>query len=169
MVIDPVTCPMCEGAIPGKDIRTVKNCPSCGADLSGLVRQRLAKLNPAPPPPPPQAWFIAQAAWFSLFAPCLTLTVYLLGRRALNESPVGVAVIGTVCSLVIVSGFIFGVVAFFALKGEKAGKEKAIAGIFINGLLISFVILSIFMRQNVAARESKTAPPRKGWSFISGN
>src|SRR5688500_4321366 len=104
MVIDPVTCPMCEGAIPGKDIRTVKNCPSCGAALSRLVLQRLAKLHPAPPPPPPQPWFIAQAAWFSLLAPCLTLVVHLLGRRAISESPVGMAVIGTVCSLVIVSG-----------------------------------------------------------------
>jgi hypothetical protein len=96
--------------------------------------------------------------------------VHLLGGRALREPPVGMGLIGTLCSLVIVAGFIFGIVAFFALKGEKEGKERAIAGIFINGLLISFVLLSIFMRHKVAARESETSkPPRKGWSFISGN
>jgi hypothetical protein len=46
---------------------------------------------------------------------------------------------------------------------------KAIAGICINGLLISFAILSIFALQKVAANESKTRqPPAKGWSYLTG-
>jgi hypothetical protein len=92
--------------------------------------------------------------------------VTLLGRRALSESPERL-VLETVCSLIIAGGFILGVIAFFAPKVENKG--RVIAGICINGLMIAFVILSIFTRQKVAARESHTPkPPRKSWSFISG-
>jgi len=170
MAMDPVTCPMCQGAIPGKEIHTVNTCPSCGADLSALVRQRLATLLAAKTPPPQPTSFITRAAWFSLLAPCFGLAVYLFGQRALSGSPVGMLVLGVVCSLVIAGGFIFGVVAFFAPKGEKTGTmRKAIVGICINGLLISFAILSTFTRQKVAASENKTPdPPRKGRTYISG-
>jgi hypothetical protein len=167
--MDPVTCPMCQGAIPGKEIHTLKTCPSCGADLSALIRRRLAQLAAKTPPPQPTS-FRARAAWFSLLAPCLGIVVYLFGRRALGGSSVGMLVLGAVCSLVIAGGFILAVIALFAPKGEKTGTmRKAIAGIFINGLLIAFAILSIFTRQKVAASENKTPnPPRKGWSYISG-
>ena len=167
--MDPVTCPMCGGAIPGKEIRILMNCPSCGADLSALVRRRLAMLRPTPAPPPKPPWFIAQAAWCSRLAPCFSVAVNLLSRRALGGSPVGMLVLETVCSLVIVGGFIFGVVGFFAPKREKTGNGKAIAGLCINGVLIAFLILSISTRQKFAASGNNTPnPPRKGWSFMSG-
>ena len=170
MAMDPVTCPMCQGGIPGKEIHTLKNCPGCGADLSALIRQRLATLLAATTQPPQPAPFIAQAGLFSLLAPCFGIAAYLFGRRALNGSPVGMLVLGAVCSLVIAGGFIFGVVAFFAPKGEKAvTRGKAVAGICINGLLIAFAILSIFTRQKVAASGNHTPdPPRKGRTYISG-
>ena len=133
MAMDPVTCPMCQGAIPGKEIHTLKNCPSCGADLSALIRQRLATLLAATTPPPQPTSFIARAPWFSLLAPCFSIAVNLFGRRALSGSPLGMLVLGAVCSLVIAGGFIFGVVAFFAPKSEKTGTMgKAIAGICIT-------------------------------------
>jgi len=96
--------------------------------------------------------------------------MYLFGRRALGGSSVGMLVLGAVCSLVIAGGFILAVVAFFAPKGEKSGTTaKAIAGICINGLLISLAILSIFTRQKVAASGNHTPdPPRKGRTYISG-
>jgi RsiW-degrading membrane proteinase PrsW (M82 family) len=121
----------------------------------------------APPPPPPS--FIDHAALFSLIAPCIGIAVILLGRRALSESPVGMPLVGAVCSLIAAAGFVFGVVAYFAPKGAAASAPwKAIAGICINGLLISFAILSI-TRQKVAASENNTPdPPRKPWSYISG-
>jgi hypothetical protein len=76
--------------------------------------------------------------------------------------------LGAVALLVIAGGFIFGIVAFFAPKGEKATR-KAIAGICINGLLISFAILSIFTRQKVAtSANNPPEPPRKHWSYLSG-
>ena len=105
-----------------------------------------------------------------LLAACLGVAVYLFGRRAFSASAVGMLVLGVVGSLVIAGGFIFGVVAFFAPKGEKTGTMgKAIAGMCINGLLIAFAILSIFTRQQVAASGKNTPdPPRKGWSYISG-
>jgi hypothetical protein len=77
-------------------------------------------------------------------------------------------VFGAVSLLVIAGGFIFGVVAFFAAKSQKA-TGKALAGICVNALLIPFMILSISARQKVAARESKPQePPRKPWSYMSG-
>ena len=170
MAIDPVTCPMCEGAIPGKEIHTVKTCPSCGADLSALIRQRLARKLPTTPSPPQPAPFMAQAAWLSLLAPCFSIAVHLFGRRALSGSAVGMFVLAAICSLIIVGGFIFGVAAFLAPKGEpKGAMGKAIAGICINGLLICLAIITLFTRQKVAASGTNTPdPPRKGWSYISG-
>lgn len=167
---DPVTCPMCQGAIPGREIPSVKACPGCGADLSRLIRERIAAQLAAKAPPPPPPSFIPQAALFSLLAPCFSVLVGFLGRQAINESRVGMLLLGTFCSLFIVAGFISGVVAFFAPKGAGKGiVGKAIVGIFVNGVLISFAILGIFARQKVAASESNTAePPRKAWSIISG-
>ena len=168
--MDPVTCPMCEGAIPGKEIHTVKTCPGCGADLSALVRRRLAELQKIPPAalPPQPSSFPAQAAAFSLLAPCLSIATNLLGRPAVSGSRVGMLVLGTVCLLFITAGFIFGLIAFFGSKSEKAG-IKAVAGIFINGLLISFVVLSLFALQKAAASANDTqTPPRKAWYYISG-
>jgi hypothetical protein len=108
---------------------------------------------------------------FSLAAPCLGIVVYLLGRRAFNDSPNGMLVFGTISSLVATAGFIFGVVAYFAPKrdGEGVGTMgKAIAGIVINGLLIAFAILST-KHQKVSASENNTPePPRKGSSYLSG-
>src|SRR5215831_11258429 len=88
MFMDPVTCPMCEGAIPGKEIRSVKTCPSCGADLSKLIGRRLAAQLPATNPPPEPTSFIGRAALLSLLAPCFSTALYLFGRRALSGRPV---------------------------------------------------------------------------------
>ncbi len=165
---DPVTCPLCEGAIPGNELRMVKNCPSCGADLSHLVRQRLARRLPAANPPPQPTSFLAHAALLSLLAPCIGLAVYLFGWRALNESAVGMLVLEAVSLLVIAGGFIFGVVAFFAPKGEGATR-KAILGMCINWLLLLFAILNIFTSQKVAASGNNAPePPHKKWSYLSG-
>jgi len=167
---DPVTCPMCEGAIPGNEIHTLKTCPSCGADLSALIRQRPATQHPGTPPPPQRSWLITRSAFLSILAPCVGIAVYLFGFETLSGSPVEKLVLGAVCSLFIVGGFMLGVVAIFAPKEEKNGtRRKAVAGICINGLLIAFAILSIFTRQKVAASGNNTgAPPRKGSSYISG-
>src|SRR5213593_2991600 len=100
MAMDPVTCPLCLGAVPGKELHTVKTCPGCGADLSALIRQRLATQLPATTLPPQPASFTDRAAWFSLLAPCFGIAVNLFGRRALSGSPVGMLVLGAVCSLV---------------------------------------------------------------------
>ena len=166
--MDPVTCPMCEGAIPGREIRSVETCPSCGADLSKLIRQRLTiQLPPANPPPQPTS-LIARAALLSFVAPCFGIAAYLFGRRVLGGSPVEMRLLGVVSLAVIAAGFIFGIVAFFAPRGQRA-TAKSVAGICINGLLLSFAIFSIFTRSKVAARENQAPqPPRKPWYYLSG-
>src|SRR5258707_10988488 len=118
---DPITCPMCEGAIPGNEIQTLKTCPSCGADLSALVRRRLATQHPATPAPPERPWLMTRAAFLSILAPCVGIAVYLFGFETLSGSPVEKLVLGAVCSLFIVGGFMLGVVALFAPKEEKTG------------------------------------------------
>jgi hypothetical protein len=108
---------------------------------------------------------LAQAALFSLLAPCFSIGVNLLGHRAVSGNRIGVLVLGIVCSSFIVAGLFLGIVALFG--GE--GKGKAIGGICINGLLISLALFSIFMHQKIAARdENAPARPPKGWSYISG-
>src|SRR5215471_12141887 len=143
--MDPVTCPMCEGAIPGKEIRSVKTCPSCGADLSKLIRRRLATQRPATNPTPQSTTFIARAALLSLLAPCLGIAVYLFGRRAFSGSRVEMLLLGAVSFLVIAAGFFFAVIAFFAPKGERATR-KDVAGLCINGMLLLFAIFLICTR-----------------------
>ena len=167
MAMDPVTCPMCDGAIPGNEIHILKTCPSCGADLSALVRRRLAPQLPPKAAPREPSKFMAQAALFSLLAPCFSIGLNLFGRQAVSGSRIGMLVLGAVCSLFIVVGFMLGVAAFFAPKGEDSGtRKKAIAGICINGLIIALAILSLFALQKIAATEN--APPRKASSYISG-
>jgi hypothetical protein len=162
MLMDPVNCPMCNGAIPGKEIRTLNSCPSCGANLSGLIRKRLGAQLPAIIPPPQSSSFLAHAALLSLLAPCIGIAVYLVGDRA------GMDVLEVFSLLVIAAGFILGVVAFFAPKGERA-RAKSVAGIFINALLLCFAIFSIFTRPTVAARrETAPQPQRKPWTYMSG-
>ena len=102
--------------------------------------------------------------------PCFGIVMILLGRRAFSGSPAGMLALETVCSLFFAVGLILAAIAFFAPKGAETGSMgQAIAGICINGLLISITILSIFTRQKVAASENNTPdPPRKTWSYISG-
>ena len=76
--------------------------------------------------------------------------------------------LGALSFLVIAAGFAFGVVAFFATKGERA-TTKSVAGVFINGLLISFAIFSIFTHPKGATRENHASQPsRKPWFYLSG-
>jgi hypothetical protein len=76
---------MCHGAIPGKEIHSLKTCPSCGADLSEQVKKRLATLPPPPAPPPtPTSFFMSQAGFLSILAVCLVivfLAVHIISTR----------------------------------------------------------------------------------------
>jgi len=80
----------------------------------------------------------------------------------------GMVVLGSVCSLFVIAGLIFGIVAFLkAGKGETRG--KAIAGICINALILAFAVFNILSYQKIAARENSIpGPPPKGWSYMSG-
>ena len=166
--MDPITCPMCQGAIPGSEIGMTTVCGSCGADLSQLVKQRIAQLQPKAPAPTSASSFPSQAALFSLIAPCFSIVVNFLGHQAVRDNDFGKLVLGSVCGLFIVAGFVLGIIALFnAAKGE--GQGKAIAGISINGILIGFAILNLLAYQRMAAQEKAIPDQRpKGWSYMSG-
>ena len=167
--MDPVNCPMCDGAIPGKEIRTLTSCPSCGANLSGLIRKRLATKLPGLIPPPQSTSFKARAGLLTLLAPFIGIAVYLIGDRTFSEDSLAMLLLGAVSLLVIAAGFVFGVIAFFAPEGEGT-KAKSVVGIFINGLLLSFAIFSLFTHPTVAAHANNAPPPpaHKPWTYMSG-
>lgn len=165
--MDPVNCPMCDSAIPGSEIRRLRSCPNCGANLSGLIQKRFRTQLPGLKPLPQSTPLRARAALLSLLAPCISIVVYLFGSWALSGSPFEI-LFGVVSFLLIAAGFIFGVVAFFAPIGERATR-KSVAGIFINGLLLAFAIFSFFTSPLVAARGNNAPPPpRKPWIYMSG-
>src|SRR5258707_10671687 len=104
-------CPMCQSPLPAEPAGAPKTCAGCGADLSRWTRERTA-----PPPLPVQAEapassFPNQAALVSVVAPLFSIGVSLLGHQAVRGNRVGMLVLGGVCSLFILAGFLLGMVA----------------------------------------------------------
>jgi len=142
-------CPMCAWEIPELS-EPVKTCLECGADLS---RWTARKKQPAPIPVKARSsdddgWYFArQAANFSLAAPFVAMGVNGCSRGALQDNPVSMMIVGGMGVLLIVSGFILGVIALGRTK--KCGAEgifgKAAWGVCINGFFIVSMLLSIHL------------------------
>ena len=66
-------------------------------------------------------------------------------------------VLGGTCTLLILLGFVFGVVALIGTKkhGKKGIFGRAIAGICINGVIVFFMLIAIpgFIKAAQRARE----------------
>jgi hypothetical protein len=69
------------------------------------------------------------------------------GGEEIRRNHVSMIIVGSINNLLLVSGFILGVIALYRTK--KCGREgifgKAIAGVCINGLFIAAILISIHM------------------------
>ena len=115
----------------------------------------------APPPLPSAAQtsnsFARQAALFSLLAPFVAIGINIFGHQAVQGNRVGMIVLGGTCTLLILLGFVFGIVALIGMRkhGKKGILGKAITGVCINGVIIFFMLIAIptFIRAARHARE----------------
>jgi hypothetical protein len=140
-------CPMCEWEIPELP-EPIKTCLECGADLS-----RWTPKKKEPPPIPVKAkssdddgWYFArQAAWYSLSTPLVAMAITWFGGEEIRRNHVSMMIVGSINNVLLVSGFILGVIALYRTK--KCGREgifgKAIVGVCINGLFIAAILISI--------------------------
>lgn len=109
-------------------------------------------ISPQPPPLPPASPtkkpFAFQAAQASFLAPLISIGigffVNVIGSGG-HPSPLAGIITGSLCSLLIVLGLLFGIIALFGIRryGKKGILGRAIAGILINGLLLFFMSLAI--------------------------
>ncbi|MGA9779517.1 MAG: hypothetical protein WBS33_14700, partial [Verrucomicrobiia bacterium] len=69
-------------------------------------------------------------------------------------SPVAKIITGSLSALLIIFGFIFGIIGLCGVRrhGKKGILGKAIAGTCINCILIIFMIIGIFMFKKMAQR-----------------
>src|SRR5262245_18347782 len=115
-------CPMCEWEIPGELSQTIKSCAECGADLSRWTRRRIK-----PPPIPVHVeraqaetsggeWFARQASTLSLVAPFVAAAVNSFSRHVIVGNRVALMTVGCTTLLLILSGFLLGVVALVLPK-----------------------------------------------------
>jgi hypothetical protein len=138
-------CPMCEWEIPELS-EPVKTCLECGADLSRWA----ARKKPSQPMPvevdrSKGEWFARQAASYSLAAPLVAMALSGFCREEVRRNHVSMMIVGSINTLLLLSGFILGVIALYRTK--KCGREgifgKAIVGVCINGLFIAAILISI--------------------------
>jgi hypothetical protein len=110
--------------------------------LPPIVRQ-------TPPPVPVTAQnhnsFAKQAALFSLLAPFVSIGINICGNQAVQGNRVGMFVLGGTCTLLILLGFVFGIVALIGMRkhGTKGILGKALAGVCLNGIILLFALIAI--------------------------
>lgn len=110
------------------------------------------------PPPLPLAKkpFAAQAAQASFLAPIIAFGIGILVNigNAGHTSPLVGIITGSVCTILILLGFVFAIIALLGIRhhGKKGILGRAIAGLCINGILIAFIIISIPMYKKMAER-----------------
>ena len=142
------SCPMCEWEIPGEKSETIRTCGECGADLSRWTARK------KPPQPMPVEVdrtkgerFAMQAAWYSLTTPLVAMALSWFCGEEVRRNHVSMMIVGSITNLLLVSGFILGVIALYRTK--KCGREgifgKAIAGVCINGLFIAGILITLHL------------------------
>jgi putative Mn2+ efflux pump MntP len=108
--------------------------------------------------PPPVNSFPKQAALFSLLAPFVGLGLSILGQPVAHGA--ALFIIGCVSILLILAGFVLGIVALFGIKthGKKGILVRALAGVCINGFLILMMLIAIprLVQQARAAQAQQT-------------
>ena len=89
--------------------------------------------------------FPKQAALFSILAPLVSFGIGIFGQAAVQGNRAAVLILGCVSTLLILAGFVLGVVALFGMKkhGKKGILGKAAAGVCISGFLILMMLIAI--------------------------
>jgi hypothetical protein len=109
-----------------------------------------------PPLPPPKKPFAFQAAQASLLAPAIAFGIGIVVNVGLGgqSSPLVGIITGSLSILLIVSGFIFGIIALSGIPryGKKGILGRGIAGVCINGIIIVLMIISIPRYKKMADR-----------------
>ena len=107
-----------------------------------------------PPLPSPKKPFAFQAAQASLLAPAIAFGIGIVVNVGLGgqSSPLVGVITGSVGILLIVSGFILGIIALVGIPryGKKGILGRGIAGVCINGIIIVLMIISIPMYKKMA-------------------
>jgi len=111
---------------------------------------------PLPPSKPVRKPFAFQAAQASLLAPLTAIGIGILVNVGMGaqRSPLAGIITGSISILLVVLGFIFGILALFGIRryGKKGILGRAIAGVCINGIIIALMIFSIPMYKKMAER-----------------
>jgi hypothetical protein len=111
---------------------------------------------PIKPPSLPAAKkpFVFQAAQASILAPAISIVTSIIINSGGQLPPLARGIAGISCILLILLGFIFGIIALFGIRryGKRGILGRAIAGLCINGILIVFMIASIPMYKKMAER-----------------
>ncbi len=109
-----------------------------------------------PPLPPSKKPFAFQAAQASLIAPAIAFGIGILVNVGLSgqSSPLAGIITGSVSILLILSGFVFGIIALAGVPryGKKGILGRGIAGVCINGIIIALMIISIPMYKRMGER-----------------
>jgi ABC-type molybdate transport system permease subunit len=104
--------------------------------------------------------FAFQAAQASLMCPLMAVGVSIVVNVGLGNQPMPMVkmITGGLSVLLIVLGFVFGIVALVGMRrhGRQGIMGRAIAGVCINGLLIAVMVASIpvWMRAAASARQA---------------
>jgi len=104
------------------------------------------------PTPPQTTSFAHQAAKLSWVCPIIVFLLLTFGRQAGAR-----VIIELVALLLIVVGFVFGVIALFGMRthGSKGILAPAIVGIIINALLL-FIFVTNFLAARSRAQQQRS-------------
>jgi len=87
---------------------------------------------------PPKKSFPKQAATASLFAPLLSFVIGIFLQTQMEGNRIGRIILGSISTLLLIAGFIFGITALVATKrhGRAGILGKALAGALLNGFFV---------------------------------
>jgi hypothetical protein len=100
--------------------------------------------------------FAFQAAQASLLAPAIAFGLGIVVNVGMGGQlpPLVGIIIGSLNIVLILLGFIFGIIALFGMRnyGKRRILGRSIAGICINGILIALMVISIPRYKKMAER-----------------
>jgi len=112
----------------------------------------------------PKVPFAKQAAKVSLYVPFIAIGVNLLTKSIQQSSKLSAFAISSVCSVLIIIGFIFGIIALLGMKkhGKKGILWRSIIGLSVNSFLI---ISAILLFNSMAKMKEKMKTPKYSLSM----